>query len=442
MTEPTVHTIEIERRYQRDRLMDIIGHPPGWLMRSGIGVMACMTVLFLYLAWCIHYPDIIEAPVVITSDHPPMQVYTNHAGIIDSIYIREGDEVTAGQILLYMDNTARLSDVVMWKDWLASVIQVIEPDSMVVAPPISLSLGELHPGYTTISQKYQEWYRWVMDESVAEKIKANHAEIKTIKRLMASLAQQITIYDQELELQDHTLHREQSLYQSGVISAADHEKSTSTYLAATRQKESIATGMLTHQMRVDQLESLILDESIAYDNQLLTLHTTLKELCREELASIGKWEDQYIVRSKISGTISLPGHLVSRTYINTGDPLLSVLPVDKGSIIYARASVAGAGLGKIGIGDKVIIRLDAWPYKQFGSIASVVEQIAQLPLPSEKQENTFELRMSLAAPLVTTTGASLLMKPQETGTARIITKDRRILERLFDQLLQLTHINS
>jgi multidrug resistance efflux pump len=441
MSVPSEHTIEIDRRYHRDRLMDIIGHPPGWLLRSGIGLMAFLTALLLCLPWYIRYPDIIEAPVLITSDHPPVEVYTNRAGIIDTIYVHDGEKVTDGQPLIFMDNTASLADIGLWQGWLESVIQSTGPDSLIVTPPVSLALGELHQGYTVISQKYQEWSRWAADQTVTEKIKANRKEIETIRRLMGSLQQQITIYDQELSLQQKSLYRDESLFKAGVISAAEYEKASSSYLVASRQKESIATGMLTHRMSMDQLESAILDQQITYDNQLLTLHTTMQTLCREALSSIVKWEELYIVRSQIAGTLSIPGHLVSHTYINTGEPLMAVLPEESSSGVYALAGVTSTGLGKIEIGDKVIIRLDAWPYKQYGSLISGVQQIALLPVPGEKENKSFELRMSLSSPILTTTGASLLLKPQESGTARIITRDRRILERLFDQLLQLTNIN-
>lgn len=245
MSAPTENIVEIDRRYHRDRLMDIIGHPPGWLLRSGTGLMAFMTVLLLGLAWYIRYPDIIEAPVVITSDHPPVEIYTNHDGLIDSVYVRDGDRVAAGDILMYMHNMASLPDVNLWKDcWIQQFVRLNQ--TLFLQPHHTpFRWGELHPAYTIISQKYQEWSRWASDQTVVEKIKAQRTEIETIKRLMASLQQQITIYDQELELQHHTLQREESLFKSGVISAADHEKATSGYLTASRQKEAIATGMLS-----------------------------------------------------------------------------------------------------------------------------------------------------------------------------------------------------
>lgn len=441
MSELPEHTIEIDRRYHRDRLMDIIGHPPGWLLRSGTGLIAFITALLLCLAWFIRYPDIIEAPVVITSDHPPVEIYSNHTGIIDSVYVSDGERIKKDQILLVMSNAAHLKDVILWKDWLTSSTLFTEPDSLFNAPPSSLSLGELHPAYTVISQKYQEWYRWVIDESVKEKIRAYRSEIKTIGKLMASQQQQIDIYVQELSLQEKSLGRDESLHRNGVISAADFEKSTSGFLSATRQKESIATGMLTHQMRMNQLEALILDQEISYTNQLQALRTALQTICREALAAIVRWDDQYIVRAKIPGILSIPGQLVRHGHTNAGEPLMTVLPADNESGVYARAAVSGKGLGKIEVGDRVAIRLEAWPYKQFGSLKSEVQQIAQMAVPGEEEGSTFELRMSLDSPVLTTTGQSLHLKPQESGIARIITRDRRILERLFDQLIQLTNIN-
>lgn len=440
MPEYTEYTIEHEARFQRERLTDLIGHPPGWLLRSGSVLLGGITLLMLTLAWYIRYPDLMEAPVIVTSDHPPLDVITDHTGIIDSIYIRNGDRVDVGQMLVYMSNTATLADIGIWRSWLESMIGSNRPDSLHGPPPPSLALGELHPGYTLISQKYQEWSRWVGDKSVDEKIKAFEAEIGTTRQLMASLQQQIDIYDQELDLQHKSLGRDETLYKDGVISMADREKATSGYLAASRQREALATGLLSHRLRMNQLEALILDQRISYDDQLLTLHTTLRTLCREALTSIAKWDEQYCLRAQIPGIVSIPGQRVSHIHIQAGESLMSIIPEEEGSI-YARANVSTAGMGQIEVGDRVILRLEAWPYKQYGTLASRVEEIARVPMAGEQEDKTFEIRMSLSEPVVTTTGVALPLKPLESGTARIITRDRRILERWLDQLLQLTNIN-
>lgn len=339
------------------------------------------------------------------------------------------------------ENPANRPDVLVWKDWLESITTSSQPDSMHVGPPEGLVLGELHAGYTIIRQHYQEWLRMLTDQSLTEKVKANQAEIKTIGTLMASLQHQISIYDQELDYQHKSLDRDAVLYTDKVISASDHEKSTAAYLTASRQRESMSSGILTHQMRVDQLQSQIIDLQISHESQLSTLYSTLLTQCLETLAAIGAWEKEYVIKAKIDGIVSIPGKLLTHTYVNAGEPLMSILPAEGGSGLFGLATVPTAGLGKIEPGDRVIIRLDAWPYKQYGSLTSKVEAISQLPVPGEEEHRAHELKMLLDVPVQTTMGTSLRLRPQETGRARIITRDRRILERLFDQIIQLTHIN-
>jgi len=442
MSLPTDQTIEIDRQSYKEKLMDLIGHPPGWLLHSGLGLIGLITMLVLFISWFIRYPDIIESPVVITSKHPPIQIYSNQSGIIDSLYVHDKDTVVSGQILIYMHNTARLSDVLLWNEWLQDVTVSVEPESLPSEPPVQLSLGELHTSYSGISQKYYEWYRWKADKSAEEKIKAYRSEIQTTESLMESLAKQMALYEHELYLEDKNLLRQETLYKSGIISASEYEKTESAYLSAKRQKESIATGKLTHQMRVNQLEASIVDLTISYNNQLLTLYTTLKEISLEALSGIERWEEKYVIIAQSPGAVALSSIIQEKKFINAGEPLMSVIPSGVANQTYARALVPAAGLGRIVPEDKVIIRLDAWPHKQFGSLVSHVDHISKMPLLDKDSPNTFELTMSLPEPMTTTTGMTLSLKPEESGHARIITRDRRILTRLFDQLLQLTSINN
>ncbi len=64
---------EIARNYTS--VDDLIGNPPGWLLRSGITMVALAVAVFLSLAFVIKYPDKISASAVITSSEPPVDVF-------------------------------------------------------------------------------------------------------------------------------------------------------------------------------------------------------------------------------------------------------------------------------------------------------------------------------------------------------------------------------
>src|SRR5690606_36649514 len=119
-----------------------------------------------------------------------------------------------GRILVYMRNTARFADVDRWVAWLTAMMASPAADRLIGAPPGGLQLGDLHPGYLDISQKHQEWSRWLADPRAAEKIKAYRIEGETIDKLIAALERQITIYGQELMYHKSGLEREESLFRS------------------------------------------------------------------------------------------------------------------------------------------------------------------------------------------------------------------------------------
>src|SRR5690606_31243746 len=97
MPMPSEQTIEIERRYNREKLMDLIGHPPGWLTRSGTGLVTFATSLLLGMSWLIRYPDMAEAPAVITAVTPPILHHAVSSGLIDTVLIPDGSYVYKGQ---------------------------------------------------------------------------------------------------------------------------------------------------------------------------------------------------------------------------------------------------------------------------------------------------------------------------------------------------------
>ena len=55
-----------------DPVKEIISNPPRRIIRWGTAVIALVFILLLVLAWLIRYPDIVSAPVVITTENPPV----------------------------------------------------------------------------------------------------------------------------------------------------------------------------------------------------------------------------------------------------------------------------------------------------------------------------------------------------------------------------------
>lgn len=86
---------------------------------------------------------------------------------------------------------------------------------------------------------------------------------------------------------------------------------------------------------------------------------------------------------------------------------------------------------------KVVIKLENYPYMEYGYIEGYVSSISlvtQTQKTGEKTIETYLINVELPNGLTTNYEETLDFKYELGGTADIIVKDRRLIERLFDNL--------
>jgi hypothetical protein len=85
--------------------------------------------------------------------------------------------------------------------------------------------------------------------------------------------------------------------------------------------------------------------------------------------------------------------------------------------------------GKVKIGQQVSIRLDNYPYQEFGMLAGVVQSISLVP-----RNASYAIEVQLPHDLRTSFNTRLDFKQEMQGSAEIITEELRLLERIFYQI--------
>jgi len=150
-------------------------------------------------------------------------------------------------------------------------------------------------------------------------------------------------------------------------------------------------------------------------------------------------EAQHHNIAPINGIITLPGTISKDVFIPQGTPVCSIVPVtkDTGNKKLARAMTPISGVGKIEKGSRVIIRFDAYPYKEYGTLDTKVEDISLLPIKDNEGKVYYDLTIKLPDTLITNYDKTIPYRPNMSGVALIITKDRTVFERIFDKFLNL-----
>lgn len=185
----------------RDDIQRILGHPPGWTLRWGITAVFFAMLLFLALGWLIKYPDVVNAPVIIITENPPIQLFARASGKISRLFAADKQFLEEGQAVALLENTAVLSDINSLENFLLRLESINKPaDLMDVRPPERLQLGELQNTYAAFVQSVNDFQFFERQQGVFAQIASLEQQIQHLKGLNESLKQQEITLGLEVEI--------------------------------------------------------------------------------------------------------------------------------------------------------------------------------------------------------------------------------------------------
>jgi multidrug resistance efflux pump len=411
---------------EREDIQFLLGNPPSWTMRYGIMVVAIVFSVLLLLSYVIKYPDVVTARVVLTTENPPIRMLAPTHGRVQALLVRENDTVSVGTLLAVLDNTAD------WKAVLQLEKLLIEKDALTIQPPQQLNLGNLQKFYSIFCQNAKDYQYFLNQNGTPAKIAHLQQQIDGLNALQEQLLNQQTIQSQEFQLATTDLARQKKLHQEGVISNMEWEKFNIQYLQQKRQLASIESQFINNEMQSRQLQGQITDLTQSKNDGQNAKQLTLQEDVRRLKAAIEDWKKNYLVIAPIAGQITWSKIWKAHQTVAMNDELLAIVPDATTQNIVGKATAPVAQSGKIQVGTPAFIRLDQFPATTFGQLEGKIKNIALLP---QKEDYLVEIVLSNA--LKTTYHQIVPFKAEMSGTAQLITEDRRILSRLFERIHDL-----
>lgn len=219
---PENKEIQIHIPTQDQQIDDLIGHAPGWLLHSGITIVALVAAILITLSALIKYPDKIVAEGIMSSGNPPIAHVTQVSGIIEKIFVVNGDLVKEGENLIYMKNNVNIADLESLKAFISRYKQTKKvPHFLNYNCPKSLQLGNLQNGYTQLQLQYARFQQTLRQPGVFQQIKTLENEIEKTTELRAILQKEKEYSKEELELIERDFERSTILNKEGVISDVD-----------------------------------------------------------------------------------------------------------------------------------------------------------------------------------------------------------------------------
>ena len=420
-----------------EEIGDIIDRMPHRTGRIVAVIVVTLAGMLLFFGWLIEYPEKVSGPVSVTARQAPVKLVANSSGKLHLLK-NNSDTLNENEIFAFIDNPAKLDDILEIEDYLLRN----KPDSLYRNPAVikassSLSLGELSMQYSAFLNSVEKVEQYRSGKPYEKKLRSLDTLLKSQLKLMASNHEQLKTRISSLRIAEKSVHRDSSLFLTSTIAEIDIDRSSISYFGVLEsrqamEKDNTAFGIQIEDTRY-KLQMLILERKETETKLKMDMIAGYNEL----VTGIRKWKLAYSFISPIKGTLEYLNFWRENDFVTAGTMVFSVLPSD--NPILGQVYLPSQGAGKVAIGQDVIIKLDNYPYIEYGSIGGKVRTISQLSnqtaeLAGLNNINTYLITVDLPSELTTNYGAKLDFRYEIKGVADILTKRRKLLERLFDNL--------
>ncbi|MEL6638356.1 MAG: HlyD family efflux transporter periplasmic adaptor subunit [Bacteroidota bacterium] len=434
MSEEDIKLIEdpqdIHLNESRD-IQQILGDPPGWILRWGISLVFVAVAVLMLLSYLIKYPDVVTAPVSLTTQNPPIRVFTRTSGKISQLLVEPKQAVKAGQLLAIMENPADPEDVQRLESFMEREGEELTLRQLrKMELPEALELGALQNTFSQLSQDLEELRYLSRSSPVNKTTTALEDQIEELRALNTSLASQKQTLRQVTDLAKQRFERQKKLYLQKLVSAQEVETSEAEYLQNKQQIETKETEIINNKVRMQQLSLEIIQTVEGRRDQRFPKLYQVQEDWQQLRSELKNWQQIYLIEAPIEGTVEMNRVWSANQFLNTAEELLTIVPADASNVIQCKGFLPFVGSGKVAEGMTANLRFAAFPFQEFGAVRSRVRSIADVP-----QNEGYLIELELPQPLVTTYDKAIPFRQEMQGVAMIVTEDRRISDRIFDKIL-------
>ncbi len=429
--------MEKEINIKSDEITEILGTPPRWIVRWGITLLFLIIAVVLIGCIFFKYPDTVFAPVVITAENPPSLIVARANGKMSALFVNENTLVCKGDTLGVIENPANHTDIFALSRLVSLFESSTMPDSTLftVFSAQTRSLGDLQQGYNALLRSFNDMGMFQRQKLHELKIEALEQELKQHELSLKNLERQKKLSYRDLTLTRKQYSRDSLLFKTQVIAAADFERTEAQLLAKQQQFENFGLNINSTAITIGRLKQSIIDMRLEHEARLQTLEQEMLNAHRQLKSMLASWEKAYLLISPTSGRISFMGVWSDMQEVKAGAPVFAVIPENMGRI-QARMTIPFEGAGKVRTGQRVNIKLDGYPYMEFGMVEGKLELIA-----SGYGEKGYPAVASLPNGAVTSYGVQLQIDRELLGMAEITTEDLSVMERLFSPLKHILRNN-
>ena len=361
--------------------------------------------------------------------------------VINAIHVHEGQEVTAGQLLIELDATAtaadseRLGNEAMTANLEAQRAQAMlsaltKGRSPQLAANSAVDSSRMMAEQNQLTGQYQEYQAHQLQ--LQSEIARRQAELHTTQEQVAKLEQTVPIARQRAA-DYQKLVKENFMSQHGYLEREQIRIEQEQDLALARAKVMEIRAALIEAQR--QQATLTAETR----RQLLDQHN----LAAQKAASL----DQELIKAEqrnrlmrltapVAGTVQqLAVHTVGGV-VTPAQPLMVIVPKD--NVLEVEAMLPNKDIGFVNAGQDAEVKVETFPFTKYGLLHGTITQVSSDAIQDEKLGLIYSIRVKLSKDTLQVGNKLVRLTPGMAVTVEIKTGKRRVIEYFLSPLMQVS----
>ena len=294
------------------------------------------------------------------------------------------------------------------------------------------NLGEIQQTYENFRIVCSEVNQYFKANNIKRKKVILSEQMKKNEKQLRQLSIQNELAKEDMKYDILNEKREKALFNKGVISESEYEESSRMRIKAEQGKVSNEANLTSAELNIMQKKQQIIELDMQYSDDVNGFYRQITQLRQQLLTTIEQWMYTYLIMSPIEGRVSFLKYWSDNQYVANGVTLASILPSAESAVI-GRMEVATANFGKVKKDETVVVKLNGYPYMEFGYLLGKIKNISSVP----DENNNYIVEVVFPNGLKTTYNKPVRMIQRMDGSGQIIVKDLRLIERFIQPVREL-----
>ena len=216
-----------------EEVQDIMSFIPNRIIQYGLTIIFTIFAMLVIGSYYYKSPEIIRAPMVLTTKNPPVSLISKSTGKIDRLFAADGQNVSEKGNIALINNPTDFSHYLILKKELADCFLISEWDKQVVEVGLSehLTLGELQTSFGPFLKSRNNFKQYLTQNFLPQKIELINKQIIKHEEYYRTLIRQMEIQRNDLVLSEKSFIRDSSLFLKRTTSEAEYDKSRQLFLS-------------------------------------------------------------------------------------------------------------------------------------------------------------------------------------------------------------------